>query len=89
MELGADIESEDFRTLNRCLDNAIAGAVSEYARQQGLVSDGQAEGQSLELKNLVFVAITAFEALQSGSVGVTGSTGTLVYRSLWAMQRLL
>ena len=28
---GASIEVDEFRTFNRCLDNAIAGAVTEYA----------------------------------------------------------
>src|ERR1700733_3593563 len=29
-ETGASIEVDEFRTLNRCLDNAIAGAVTQY-----------------------------------------------------------
>ena len=32
MELAAPISTEDFRILNRCLDDAIAGAVTEYGR---------------------------------------------------------
>jgi hypothetical protein len=28
------ISIEDFRTLNRCLDDAIAGAVTEYGRER-------------------------------------------------------
>ena len=31
---GGSIDTEDFRTLNRCLDHAIAGAVAEYANQE-------------------------------------------------------
>ena len=31
---GAPISAEEFQTLNLCLDDAIAGAVSEYARQR-------------------------------------------------------
>lgn len=34
VEQGASISGEDFRTFNLCLDNAIAEAVSEYARQR-------------------------------------------------------
>src|SRR5690349_24811433 len=30
-ERSAPIEVDEFRTLNRCLDNAIAGAVSEFS----------------------------------------------------------
>ena len=40
MELDAPIGTEDFRTMNRCLDDAIAGAVTEYARE-GYRCEGQ------------------------------------------------
>src|SRR5512145_2484782 len=33
VELTAPISTEDFRTLNRCLDEAIAGAVTQYTRE--------------------------------------------------------
>ena len=36
VELGAPISTDDFRTLNRCLDNAIAGAVTEFTLEQGV-----------------------------------------------------
>ena len=36
VELKASISTDDFRTLNRCLDNAIAGAVTEFTRSKGL-----------------------------------------------------
>ena len=32
LQLNAPIDVEDFRTLNRCLDDAIASAVTEYGR---------------------------------------------------------
>ena len=78
VETDAPIDTEDFRTLNRCLDDAIAGAVTEYARGQEVTRDGESQ----ELRNLTNTAITAFEVLQSGSVGIGGSTGALIYRSL-------
>jgi hypothetical protein len=84
VELRAPIATDDFRTLNRCLDDAIAGAVTEYARVQGVTRDGEAG----ELTKLVTTAITAFEVLKTGNVGVGGSTGALVLRSLWAISGL-
>src|SRR5437016_4099058 len=33
LELEAPISTDDFRTLNRCLDDAIAGAVTQYTRE--------------------------------------------------------
>jgi len=85
VELGAPIAAEDFRTLNRCLDDAIAGAVTDYARQQDVTRDGA----SHELQNLINAAITAFEVLQTGTVGVSGRTGELVHRSLLSVRALL
>jgi hypothetical protein len=85
VELAVPISTNDFRTMNRCLDDAIAGAVTEYARGQDLAR----EGTSHQLGNLVDGAITAFEVLQSGNVGVAGSTGELVRRSLNTIRALV
>jgi hypothetical protein len=42
-ELDAPTEIDEFRTLNRCLDNAIAGAVTEYSYQRDfIVADKEA-----------------------------------------------
>ena len=85
VELKAPISTDDFRTLNRCLDDAIAGAVTQYAREQDVSHDGESQ----ELRTLVETAITAFEVLQTGNVGFGGSTGKLVYRSLTAIRALV
>jgi hypothetical protein len=84
VEKDAPIRADDFRTLNRCLDDAIASAVTEYARAIPVPSDGQ----SLELVTLSDTAITAFEVLQKGTVGIAGSTGAVLYRSLQAIRAL-
>ena len=85
VETGAPISTDDFRTLNRCLDDAIAGAVTEYARAQEVSRDGE----SRELSTLINTSITAFEVLQTGNVGVGGSTGAVLLRSLKAMGALV
>jgi hypothetical protein len=85
VELAAPISPEDFRTLNRCLDDAIAGAVTEYAHGQDTTRDGL----SHQLLNLTNTALTAFEVLKSGNVGVGGSTGAVVHRSLMAIHTAL
>jgi hypothetical protein len=85
VDLAVPISTADFRTMNRCLDDAIAGAVTEYAKEQDLARDGA----SHELLNLVDAAITAFEVLQTGNVGVAGSTGEVVNRSLKAIRALV
>jgi hypothetical protein len=85
VETGAPISAEDFRTLNRCLDDAIAGAVSEYAHEQ----DVSRHGASRQLQSLTNTAITAFEILRTGRVGAGGSTGTVVLQSLVAIRDAL
>jgi len=82
VELSAPISTDDFRTLNRCLDNAIACAVTEYQNAQATTRGGESQ----ELRNLTNTAITAFEVLQTGNVGIAGSTGAVVYRSLMAIR---
>lgn len=85
VETSAPIGTEDFRTLNRCLDDAIAGAVTEFTRAQDVTRDGE----SHEMRDLIKTATTAFEVLRTGNVGVGGSTGEVVLRSLRAMDALV
>jgi signal transduction histidine kinase len=97
VELNAPISTEDFRTLNRCLDDAIAGAVTEYGRernQSGIDGESARGSERLgffahELRNLMNTAIMAFEVLKTGNVGVAGSTGTVLHRSLMASHALI
>ena len=89
METNAPISAEDFRTLNRCLDDAIASAVTEFGRERGQ-SQEERETANLErlgfftheLRNLTHTAMVAFDVLQTGNVGVGGSTGAVLRRSL-------
>jgi len=97
VELNAPISTEDFRTLNRCLDDAIAGAVTEYGREsnQSTLDGETARGSERlgffahELRNLSNTAILAFEALKRGNVGLAGSTATVLHRSLMATRDLI
>ena len=97
LELSAPIGTEDFRTLNRCLDDAIAGAVTQYGRER---NQSTLEGESAhgierlgffahELGNLINTGILAFEMLKTGSVGVSGSTGAVLQRSLLGLRALV
>ena len=97
LETNAPISTEDFRTLNRCLDDAIASAVTMYTResQQSRSEDaGDRDNQRLEflvheLRNLVNTSIVAFEVLKSGNVAVGGSTGAVLNRSLTGLRDLI
>ena len=85
VEMGAPISTDDFRTLNRCLDNAIAGAVTEFTLKQTANRDKA----FAELENLTNAAIVGFEAIRAGNVGVGGHTSAVVARSLKAISALL
>jgi signal transduction histidine kinase len=97
VELNAPITAGDFRTLNRCLDDAIAGAVTEYGRernQSGIDGESARGTERLgffahELRNLLNTALMAFEVLKTGNVGVGGSTGTVLHRTLMASHSLV
>jgi signal transduction histidine kinase len=97
MEMGAPIDTDDFRLLNACLDDAMAGAVTQYGRErQQSTIDGESarENERLgffahELRNLIQTALVAFEVVKSGNVGVAGSTGTVLQRSLLGARDLI
>ena len=97
VERDAPFSVDQFRTLNRCLDNAIADAVTEFSAQRDeSISRQQVAGENErlgvlvhELRNSLHTATMAFTALESGKVPVGGSTGALVKRSLGALATLL
>jgi len=82
VETETAISAEDFRTLNQCLDDAIAGALTEFAKGQEKTRDGELS----ELWSLVNSASVAFEALQSGRVGVRGATAGVARQCLAALR---
>src|SRR5688500_3255417 len=84
IEREAPISNEDFRTLNRCLDDAIADAVTEFSRVRdlGLAGNERLGILAHEVRNLHNAASVAFDVLKSGRVGVTGATGAVLERSL-------
>lgn len=90
LETSAPIGTDEFRMLNECLDNAIAGAVTEFGRGQNQTTlDGEAARANEragflahEMRNLLNTAIIAFEVIRTGNVGVGGSMGAVVQRNL-------
>jgi hypothetical protein len=78
LELNIPLGADDFVTLDRCLDAAIAHSVTQHVSRQKIAS-GRAVNK---LQDLTDTAIAAFEVLQTGTVGVIGRTGTLVRHSL-------
>jgi signal transduction histidine kinase len=92
-ETGAPITAEEFHLFNRCLDDAIAHSVTEYERKrdESVAGDGTERLGILahELSNRLTAATVAFSILQKGTVGIGGSTGAVLGRSLRAMRDLV
>jgi signal transduction histidine kinase len=96
-EYDSPIQADEFRTLNRCLDNAIADAVTEYGyRREVLLAEKgvQALNERLgslahELRNLIHTASLALTAIKAGQVGLNGATGALLDRSLIGLRTLI
>lgn len=89
----APISNEEFRELNRCLDTAIAGAVTVFHAER-------AEGQNAretehlgflahELRNGLAIVTTALRVIKNGTVGFAGSTGQVLDRALNRLNELI
>jgi signal transduction histidine kinase len=93
VKLDAPVTTEEFHTLNRCLDVAMAEAISEFGHQRELqFADDETERLAIfahELRSLLSSSTQAFELLRSGRVGIGGSTGTMLGRNLAGVRALI
>jgi signal transduction histidine kinase len=96
-DLDVQIEVDEFRILNRCLDNAIANAVTEFGYQRDIVvADQHAHDLNArlgflahELRNQLSTATLALSVIRNGSVGISGATGGVLERSLVNLGNLI
>ena len=95
IEQRALISADEFHTLNRCLDDAIADAVTAFGQaHQTLVNDRAETLRSRlvhfadEYQRLVEIAIQSHSAIKTGTIGFTGATGTLLAHTLGEMRSL-
>jgi signal transduction histidine kinase len=96
-ERDAPFSIDEFRTLNRCLDNAIADAVTEFSAERDATLAEQHHAQvneqvgflMHELRNALATASMAVAAMEGGGLTVAGATGAVLKRSLSAMARLI
>lgn len=95
VEQNAQIPADEFRTLNRCLDDAIADAVTSFGQSHQLLLDGHAKTLherlkifSAEQKRLVDIALNAYAAIRTGNIGLSGATGTLLIHALTELRAL-
>src|SRR6185503_12619464 len=87
------ITTEEFRTLNRCLDTAIAEAVTEHAR---ITADSRSTQEmerhaqlAHEIRDILYTALLAFHTLKRGTAAINGSTGTVLSRGLMSLRDLV
>jgi signal transduction histidine kinase len=93
IEQNAPITTDEFKTLNGCLDTAIAEAVTEHAR---ITADARSTEESQrsghvahETRDLLNTAILAYQTLKRGTVAINGSTGAVLGRSLMGLRDLV
>lgn len=97
LDLNEKFDIEEFRTLNRCLDNGIADAVTSFSEHRDLViADEQAldTNERLgffahELRNHLNTATLALSAIKFGNVGLAGATGGVLDRSMVGLRSLI
>jgi hypothetical protein len=87
------ITADEFHTFNGCLDDATVRAVTEYEhRRDQAVAGPSAEHLDFlahEMRNLLTTAMLSFDALRRGTVGMQGSTASLLARNLERMRTLV
>ncbi|MEP6790579.1 MAG: HAMP domain-containing sensor histidine kinase [Ramlibacter sp.] len=96
VERDAPFTVDEFRTLNRCLDNAIADAVTEFSLQrdasrnltQAAVMNERIGFLVHELRNAIGTAVLAVSALEMGQLPIGGATGQVLKRSLESLKKL-
>ncbi|MGZ3695958.1 MAG: hypothetical protein ACXWQO_17870, partial [Bdellovibrionota bacterium] len=89
----APIKAEEFHDLNRCLDVAIAGAVTEY---QSLKNAQNADQQlahlgflAHELRNALTGVNISIRLIKRGTVGFNGSVGDVLEKGLKRLENLI
>jgi hypothetical protein len=95
VEQEVPISTDEFRTLNRCLDNAIADAVASFGSARQISLDRQAETLQQRLvvfanehRRLIDIAIQSLAAIKTGNIGISGATGTLLDHALGELRSL-
>jgi len=95
VEQGLDISTDEFRTLNRCLDNAIADAVVAFGAAHQSTADARAQTLHERLvtyiadeKRLIAIARQSFTAIKTGNIGPGGATGDLLAHTLKELDEL-
>lgn len=95
VERAVAISTDEFRTLNRCLDNAIADAVVAFGAASQVTADALAHTLQQRLvtyvadeRRLIAIARQSFTAIKTGNIGPGGATGDLLVHTLKELDEL-
>ena len=95
-ERDVNLSIAEFHTLNRCLDNAIAGAVASWSDERDRAraaasgdSDKSPAAFTGGLGKLIDKARMSLDVILQGRVAVGGATGMLLQRTLAEMRPLI
>jgi hypothetical protein len=95
VERATPISTDEFRTLNRCLDNAIADAVASYGAASQVSADARAQTLQQRIvdyvadhRRLNAIARQSFTAIKTGNIGPAGATGDLLTHTLKELDEL-
>lgn len=98
VERNATIRAQEFRTLNGCLDKAIACALISYSAPPYAPWAADNVVRSLherlgffahELRNHLQTATVALAAIRAGNAGLAGATAAVLDRSMIGMRNLI
>jgi signal transduction histidine kinase len=93
VERKVGLSVDDFQTLNLCLDDAIAGAVTSFTehRERTIAGEGTERLGILahEMRNVLGAALLSFASIKKGIVAPGGSTSAVHERCLLRMQSLI
>ena len=93
---GSKINTDEFRTLNRCLDEAIADAVTSFvdetestALDHATTLDERLGALAETQRRLIDTSLQTLAAIQSGQLAARGATGTALVKTLEDLRDLV
>ena len=96
VQKNAFITADEFRTLNRCVDEAIADAVTAFGAEREIAILDQAADLHRRLgeladeqRRLIDAALQAVAAIQSGSVATRGANASALMSTLMQLRGLI
>jgi hypothetical protein len=95
VEQAVSLSTDEFRTLNHCLDNALAESIAPFGvdrhpsvERRAATWQQRLDDFAAEHQRLIEIAIQAFSAIKTGNVKTGGATGALLDHTLRELRSL-